>query len=104
MAELIHLPRKDQPALKDLLDDFLDELRWSNRSLNTLRSYRLDLLDFLTGHPGLTVYELTPQLLRHYLTKVAAGGVAPNRGPAPRGPPLLLSLPRPGAPPPEEPL
>jgi len=54
------------------VDDFLDDLRWSNRSLNTLRSYRLDLLHFLKGHPGLKVHELTPPLLRDSLATVAA--------------------------------
>jgi site-specific recombinase XerD len=57
--------------VKNLINDFIDEVRWSKGSLNTSESYKNDLTVFLKSHnPNLTADDLTPPLLRAYFEKM----------------------------------
>jgi len=66
------------PLLTNLIDEYIDSLRWSNYSQNTVRGYRHDLLHFLKhqeDEENFTLEDFTADALTSYFSSLA---VAPT--------------------------
>ncbi|MBD3207826.1 tyrosine-type recombinase/integrase [Candidatus Bathyarchaeota archaeon] len=60
------------PLLSMLIEEFIDSLRWSNRSISTVNSYRHDLISFLNHQEcknEFTLLQFTPDALEDYFSK-----------------------------------
>jgi site-specific recombinase XerD len=74
-SNLSSLGQLPSPLLSMLIEEFIDSLRWSNRSISTVLSYRHDLISFLNHQEApndFTLEQFTTDALEGYFLDKSA--------------------------------